>query len=173
MIQLTVDGHQIGDTVELHGPGSVQVDAWAQSIFPLDSLDIVVGGRVVASTEMSRGAPSRLTLSAAVRISSHSWVAARCRGAGDNHLDEWERPVFAHTSPIYVTTGGEWQSRDERTGRYLVTLVEGGLEYVRHTSSRYPAGTVTHHHGRKDHLAYLEAPFHEALAALKVRYPPV
>ena len=112
-----------------------------------------------------------MALSEPVQIPGHSWVAARCRGSDGNHLDEWQRPVFAHTSPVYVTTGGEWESRDDEAARYLLTLVEGGLEYVRHTAPYYPAGTVTHHHGQDDHPRYIEAPFHEALAALRARYP--
>ena len=171
ILQLTVDGHQVGDTVELSGPGSVQVEASAESIFPLASLEILVQGRVVASTEHGEGPRGRLRLNETVRIPGHSWVAARCRGSDGNHLDEWRRPVFAHTSPVYVTTGGEWASRDDGAARYMLTLVEGGLQYVRETAAQYPAGTVTHHHGRDDHMSYLEGPFHEALAALRARYP--
>ncbi len=173
MIQLTVDGQRVGDTVALSGPGTVQVEAWAESIFPLSSLEIVVQGRVVASVEHAEGPRSRLQLSEPVNVGNHSWIAARCRGAAGNHFDEWERPIFAHTSPVYVSTGGAWAARDEQAARYLLTLVEGGLEYVRHTAAYYPPGTVTHHHGQDDHTAYIEAPFHEALAALRARYPSV
>jgi hypothetical protein len=173
IIQFTVDGHQVGGTVALGGPGTVQVEAWAESIFPLQSLEIVVQGRVVASTEASEGPRSRLALSEPIRVTGHSWVAARCRGAGANHLDEWGRPVFAHTSPVYISTGGEWEARDSHAARYLKTLVEGGLNYVRHTAVYHPAGTVTHHHGRDDHSSYIEGPFLEALAALRARYPDV
>ena len=43
---------------------------------------------------------------------------------------------------------------------------------MRHTAPYYPAGTVTHHHGGKDdRRRYIETPFHEALAALRARYP--
>ena len=168
-----MDGHRIGDTVELSGPGTVQVEASAESIFPLSSLEIVVQGHVVASTEHHDGPQSRLALNEPVTIPGHSWVAARCRGSDGNHFDEWGRPIFAHTSPVYVSTGGGWAPRDEDAARYLLTLVEGGLEYVRHTASYYPAGTVTHHHGQDDHARYIEAPFHEAVAALRARYPAV
>jgi hypothetical protein len=171
IIHLSVDGHEVGDTVQLSGPGTVQVEAWAESIFPLSSLEVVVQGRVVASTEHKEGPRSRLALSEPIPITGHSWVAARCLGSEDNHLDEWARPVFAHTSPVYVSTGGDWAARDTAAARYLVTVVEGGLDYVRRTAPYYPAGTVTHHHGHDDHLGYIEAPFHEALAALKKRYP--
>lgn len=174
IIHLSVDGMEIGGTVELRGPGTVEVEAWAESIFPLQSLEIVSQGGVVASTGAASGPRSRLELSGRVHIAGHSWLAARCAGAGDvGHLDEWERPVVAHTSPVYVSTGGEWEGRDNRAATYLKTLVEGGLAYVRHTAVNHAAGTVTHHHGRDDHEGYIEAPFLEALAALRARYPGV
>ena len=170
ILQLTVDGHEIGDTIKLSGPGTVQVEARAESIFPLASLQIVVGGRVVTSTEDSQRSGRRLVLNEPIRIFSDTWIAARCFGAA-NHMDEWERLVFAHTSPVYLTTGDEWESRDEGVARYLLTLVGGGLDYVRRTATYHPPGTVTHHHGRDDHMSYIEAPFHQALAALRARYP--
>lgn len=170
-MQLKVDGHDIGDTVALAGAGTVQVEAWAESVFPLATLEVVLNGRVVASAGDPRGAQQRLTVSEPVHIGVHSWVAARCYGAGAHHLDGWQRRIFAHTSPMYVSVGGDWAARDAATARYLFTLVEGGIQYVRHHGSYYRPGTVTHHHSHDDHRAFIEAPFHEALAALRDRYP--
>jgi hypothetical protein len=171
IVQLTVDGHAIGDTVELSGPGTVQVEAWAGSIFPLAALEIIVNGRVVASVEKASAEQSRLVFNEPIGIDGHSWVAARCYATQGTHLDVWHRPIYAHTSPIYIAMGREWASRDEACARYLLTLVEGGLEYVRNSASFYPEETVTHHHGRDDHMGYIEGPFHEAVTALMDRYP--
>ena len=54
-------GISVGDTVGLSGPGTIQVEASAESISRLESLEIVVGGRVVASTDPPR-AGDRLAL---------------------------------------------------------------------------------------------------------------
>ena len=51
----------------------------------------------------------------------------------------------------------------------MPTLVDGGLSYIRHRSPQHRPAEVTHHHGEADHLAYLEAPFHEARAAIHKR----
>lgn len=169
IIQLSVEGREIGDTVELSGAGTLQVSAWAESIFPLSTLDIVVNGQVVASTGNAQPGGQRLSLNEPIAITGHSWVAARCWGATGAHLDVWQRPVYAHTSPVYVPIGGQWEPRDEECARYLVTLVQGGLEYVRHNASYYDPSTVTHHHGQDDHLRYMEAPFLQALASLERR----
>ena len=51
IIHLTVDGHHVGDTLQMSGAGTVEIEAWSESIFPIHTLEIVQGGRVVASTE--------------------------------------------------------------------------------------------------------------------------
>jgi hypothetical protein len=85
------------------------------------------------------------------------------------HHDVWSRGVFAHTSPIYVACGNEWSMTDDANLHYLLTLVEGSLEYLRNVSPQWHNGTVTHHHLEADHAAYLERPFLEARAALNAR----
>ena len=47
--------------------------------------------------------------------------------------------------------------------------IEGGLSYIRQRSPQHRAEETTYHHGLSDHIAYLEAPFHEAAEALHRR----
>ena len=172
IIHMSVDGQEIGDTVRMSGPGTVEVEAWTESIFPIYSLEIVQQGRVVASTQDRNGA-RRLELKAKLRVEGHTWLAARS-GALDYdepipHHDGWNRGVFAHTSPIYVACGGDWQMFDRGVARDMLTLIDGDLTYIRETAGVRPPGSVTHHHGEDDHLAYLERPFHQAREALMNR----
>jgi hypothetical protein len=173
LLSFSVEGAQIGDTLTLPaGGGTVEVEATAESIFPIHTLEIVLGGQVVAATAEPRGS-RRLTLRAKVAITGNSWLAARCGGPNyadmARFLDCWNRPMFAHTSPIYVAVGGPWQMFDPATAQYMLTLVEGSLAYIRHTAAHDAPGTVTHHHGEADHAAFLERPFHEAAAAIHRR----
>ena len=85
------------------------------------------------------------------------------------HHDTWRRGVLAHTSPIYIACGGDWQRFSPETAQYMLTLINGSLTYIRKQSPRYRPGTVTHHHGEADHQAYLERPFREALEAIHRR----
>ncbi len=168
LVTLSVDGHEPGGTVELSGPGTVSVHATVRSIFPLRSLEVVCNGEVVARAEAGGGRQAEI--SEELRINEHSWLACRAFGAG-HHLDDWRRPVFAHTSPVYAACGGDWTMTDPEGIRYLRTLVEGAREYVRHTAVRRSDRLTTHHHGEPDHLAWLERPFTEALRALEERGP--
>jgi hypothetical protein len=172
LLRFTVDGAEIGDTVHLsRDGGTVEVEAHAESTIPIPALEIVQHGRVVAATSETEPA-RRLSLKATVRVAGHTWLAARCGGQPDaplHHYDVWQRGVFAHTSPIYVACGGDWSLYDPATAQYMLTLVEGTMSYIRHTAAHHPPGTVTHHHGEDDHLAYLERPFLEARDAIHRR----
>jgi hypothetical protein len=171
IVHFSVDGRQIGDTVGLSGPGTVEVEAWAESVIPINRLEIVQAGRVVASAE-SRNGTRRLELKEKLKVDGHTWLAARAGGAGyfgRSHLDVWRRGIFAHTSPIYVACGGDWWMFDAAAAQYMLTLVEGDLTYIRESSGRHTHGNVSHHHGEADHQAYLERPFHEARDAIQER----
>jgi hypothetical protein len=172
LLELAVEGAQVGDTVHLPaGGGTVEVVATARSTIPVHTLQIVQGGHVVAQTDEPRGART-LTLRTRLPVTSHDWLCARVAGPSYEplpHHDCWSRGVFAHTSPIYVACGGEWELANRDGLQYMLTLVEGSLQYVRQTAPRRRPGTATHHHGEADHQAYLERPFLEALAALRAR----
>ncbi len=172
MIGFKVDGREVGDTVELSGGGTVEVQAWAESIFPIHSLEILSGGRVVASAE-SRQGTRRLELSENIEVDRHTWLAARCGGPGyfDNRIDFGTsgHEVYAHTSPIYVSCGGEWQMFDQRVAENILTSVEGSIAYIREITLQHHPARTTHHHGEGDHMAYLERPFMEAWEAVHKR----
>jgi hypothetical protein len=173
LLRFSVEGRQIGDTLVLPaGGGTVEVEATAESIFPIHTLEIVQQGRVVAASE-ARGGARRLELRAEVRVTDATWLAARAGGPGYwdvvAHHDAAQRGIFAHSSPIYVACGDDWRLGSAEVARYMLTLVDGMLTYVRDGASQYPAETVTHHHGEADHLAYLQRPFLEAREAIRAR----
>jgi hypothetical protein len=172
LLEFSVDGAQIGDTVQLAaGGGTLEVTATANSVLPVHTLQIVHNGQVVAQSDEPGGARS-LSLQARLKITDHSWLCARVSGpnyAPLAHHDVWSRGVFAHTSPIYVACGDRWAMADPAGLQYMLTLVGGSLDYIRNLSTQRQPGTVTHHHGETDHLAHLERPFLEAQAALRAR----
>jgi hypothetical protein len=51
----------------------------------------------------------------------------------------------------------------------MLTLVEGGLAYVRDLAPRRKVQHTRFHHGESDHQAFLERPFLEAQATLRQR----
>lgn len=173
LLRFRVEGQPIGSTIRLPGNGgTVTVEVSAQSVLPFHSLEIVLSGEVVARVEESKGA-HQLRLREKIKVERHSWIAARCGGAGYHgnllHHDAWQRAIMAHTSPVYLAVGGEWTMFNPDTANYLLTLLHGGIDYVRHRSLQWKKESVTHHHGRHDHQAFLEEPFHQAIDALHQR----
>jgi hypothetical protein len=171
LLWFTVDGHQPGETIDGAGGRTVEVEAVARSIFPIHTLQVVQEGVVVAETAALGGA-REVRLEASVRVDGDTWLAARCAGPGYTslpHHDDRRRSIIAHTSPVYIASEHEYRLRHPESLQYLLTLVEGGLEYVRRAGRHYPADRVTHHHGLDDHLEYLARPFHEARQALASR----
>jgi hypothetical protein len=176
LLDLSVDGRLPGDTLSLPGNGgTVEVVAEVESVVPVQRLEIVQQGRVVAATEAAEraGGRTRLVLRERLRVDAHSWIAARAAGPGYfdpvKHHDTWKRGILAHTSPVYVAVGGAWELADPGALAYMETLVEGSLAYIRRHSRQHRPGSVTHHHGQADHLAFLERPFHEALEVIHRR----
>ncbi len=174
MLRFTVDGKPIGSTLTLGNTGgTVEVEAVATSIFPIHSLEIVRGSHrpsqceVVASTEDAKGV-KELRVRAKVRIEDSTWLCARCAGPGYSavkHHDSWQRGIMAHTSPVYLECGKR-EIFSPATMHYMLTLLDGSLQYIRNRAPQWKPGTVTHHHGEHDHMAFLERPFHEAIAAV-------
>ena len=172
IIRFTVNGQPIGDTVNLPGNGgTVEVEASADSTLPIHTLEIVQQGRVVASTEDHKGARS-LSLRTSLKIEGHTWLAARCAGPNYTsipHHDGWRRGIMAHTSPVYVACGGPYWLFDLENAQYMLSLIEGGLSYIKRRSWQHKPGTTTHHHGGDDHEAFLEAPYRQAREAIHRR----
>ena len=172
IIHLTIDGHEVGDTLELSSPGTVEVSAWAESVVPMSKLEIIHEGKVVASSEVDE--PTRkLSLNETIKIDGNSWLAARAGGpgyySGYSYYDVWERGIFSHTSPIYVSVGGPWSMFDLATAKYMLTLMHGSLTYIDNSSRQHSHGHVTHHHGEDDHIGYLKRPINEAIDAVHRR----
>ncbi|MCC7493804.1 MAG: CehA/McbA family metallohydrolase [Fimbriimonadaceae bacterium] len=175
LLSFTVEGQMPGATVTLPGNGGrVTVEAVASSIFPLHCLQIVRQGQVVAEVRDAAGA-RRLELRCELPIDAHTWLAARV-GEDDVsgyllHHDGWRRGVQAHTSPVYLAVGGAWELFDAPTMQYLLTLVDGSLEYIRQHSRQYAEdhARVTHPHHHHDHVEWLSEPFHEARELLHRR----
>ena len=82
ILRLKVDGCDIGDTLRLPGNGgTVEVEAQAESVVPIHTLQIVQEGRVVASAD-DAGGTRALKVEAKVEVRGNSWIAARCAGPG-------------------------------------------------------------------------------------------
>jgi hypothetical protein len=132
LISMEVEGRQIGDTIRLPATGGkLEVNAAAESAWPIGRIELVQNGRVVAS-ESSRKGAGKLTVSAKLSFTTSGWVAARCGGVAG-------RPTArkaAHTSPVYVTCGRQ-RPFDGPALEHMLNLTSGGIEYLETIATRF------------------------------------
>jgi hypothetical protein len=104
VLGLEIDGKQISDEIELSEAAPLTARVWMRSIVPVDHLQIVGRGVVVAEIPMSedRRSADRVV---ELDIEESGWFVLRAftQGARTPVLDN---QVSATTSPIYVTVAG-------------------------------------------------------------------
>ena len=125
LIDLTVEGKQMGEEVHLPGNGgTVEVEAAAASVWPLSGIELVVNGESVAREE-TRHEERQLKIHYKLKTELSCWVVARCWGS---HFTD-AGPVMAHSSPVYIDVArrGAFVPTD---GNYLLTHMEGGIAWA-------------------------------------------
>ncbi len=131
LMSFTVEGRQPGDDLKLPARGAaagVHIEVEATSFTgPINRLEIVFNGRVIAQAASGRGAAT-LKLSEEVKLPGSGWLAARC--VSDHKAwSVWPQHIAAHTSAVYVKAGRE-DVFDNPTAKYLVTTMEGGIAWL-------------------------------------------
>ena len=120
MLKLAVDGQGIGSEIDRTPGSEVVVEGEARSYVPMERLELIANGDVVALGEVKENG-RRATLSYAMRTDSSCWIALRALGPVSPQVLGGE--LFAHTSPVYVTIAGAKVERREDAG-YFVEWIE-------------------------------------------------
>jgi TolB protein len=105
LLLLTVDGKEPGAEIALTKPTDLSISAEAHSLAPMQVLELVVNGEVVATVEPGAEKTSA-KLSHTLNVTQSAWIAARVRGAGHRRVMNDSR-LFAHTSPVYCSRDGK------------------------------------------------------------------
>jgi hypothetical protein len=107
ILEIEVDGrHGPGDRIDVRAGHEYRFRARARSRGPLERLQLVVNGEVVA--EQAGPDVRELLLEKTLRFDRSSWAAVRAFERA-NEAEFW-RPaghVFAHTSPVYFLLAGK------------------------------------------------------------------
>jgi hypothetical protein len=110
LLFLQANGADPGATLDLADASQrIRVRVKAESLRPLDRLEVVANGKVVARAGPSGRAPSVAELETDVTLPEGGWLAARCLGPFD---PLWRDVVGAQTSPVYVTVRGRARRPD-------------------------------------------------------------
>lgn len=105
LLFLDVDGREPGAEIPVTGTLRLNISAEAISLPPMQALELVVNGEVVATAQPAADGTSA-KLSHVLEVDKSVWIAARVRGAGHRRVMNDAR-LFAHTSPVYCTKDGK------------------------------------------------------------------
>jgi TolB protein len=104
LLLLTVDGKDPGSEIKLTGAARLNIVAEATSLAPMQAIEVLVNGEVVATAEATNQGTSA-KLSHVLELDRSAWIAARVRGEGHRRVMNDPR-LFAHTSPVYCIRDG-------------------------------------------------------------------
>ena len=129
---MTVSGHEPGDAVEVEKGTRVNVETSWNSHYAVDRVEIVMNGDVVARRDFPEGATSG-TLEAELPVEADGWIGARL---GSGSRDSFTQPIWAHTSPVYVTGTGVQSEASARSATYFADRIQEGIGWVK-TKGRF------------------------------------
>jgi hypothetical protein len=102
ILSFTVNGKTAGDTVEVLPGRPLNVRVEAQAREPMDKIEVIANGRVVADAAGSK-------LESEIAPKNHTWLAARCT------LKTAVTVRLAHTSPIFLRNEKEpWNAAEDK-----------------------------------------------------------
>ena len=98
---MTVDSQPIGATISTMPGRPLPVSVSWRSHYAVERVEVIWNGRVLAAHRLAKGAnEGKLELD--VTPPSDGWLAAR---VASRVRDSFFQPIYAHTSPVYVSTG--------------------------------------------------------------------
>ncbi len=121
LLGFTLQGKEAGDEIRLPAAGMLSAGVSLRSIVPIDKLEIVANGEVVASLPLS-GDRTSLTRTVELKVERSGWYTLRA-SAEHSRAPVLDVYPFATTSPIYVSVGGE-PVRHAADARYFIAWID-------------------------------------------------
>jgi hypothetical protein len=121
LLHLNIEGEDLGGTVDLPYGRDVTVKGEASARLSFEKLQLIQNGKVIFESEPKpKEGYFTASLARNIKIDGSSWLALRVSAQASN---EFGRPLFAHTSPIYVRVGGK-AIRQKDEVAYLIKQME-------------------------------------------------
>ena len=105
-LELEAGGNRVGDTIHLSRPSEIQIAGRALGRQDFRGLELIHNGQVVHTVQCTgAGGHFEARLNWTLPVKEPGWIALRI--PLDNNLNELDRRLFAHTSPIYIELAGQ------------------------------------------------------------------
>jgi len=127
-LELAANGKPIGETIPLAAGGELRIAGRATGRNDFRQLELVHNGRVIHSVAAQANDDHfSADLQFKLPASESGWIALRIpQNAGQN---EFDKPLFAHTSPIYLTVNNQRIFRAD-VARGLLAEMKASQEFV-------------------------------------------
>lgn len=128
-LELTAGGKQIGDTIAARPNDELKITARALGRADFHGLELIHNGKIIEHVHCDEQAGHRVAeLDYALKVTEPGWIAARIPlEAGQN---EFGKPLFAHTSPIYIELDGQRIFQPE-VAQGLIAEMEKSIEAIK------------------------------------------
>jgi hypothetical protein len=133
MLRFTVNGQEAGSVIAWTEPGPLRVHGEVHAHRPIERLEVVVNGKVLATANQDEPETTRLELTQDLPITGSVWIALRAAGSGG---------AFAHTSAVYVEVP-ERPVHSREDAEYFIKWIERLWQDIR-ARNRIPAAQQVH-----------------------------
>jgi len=130
-LELQAGGHDVGETIALAQAGPLEITAKGTGRRDFRRLELIHNGEVVRTSD-SRAAEGHFLaeMRCTLDVREPGWIALRIPlEAGKN---EFDKPLYAHTSPIYLELAGQRIFRPE-VAEELIAEMRKNLETIAST----------------------------------------
>jgi hypothetical protein len=152
LLELQVEGKAPGEVLALAAPGKHRFRAWLRSIGPMQHVELVQDGRVVASFAPG----SALETEGEIEVGASGWVLLRAWNEGA-HPDVFDIYPYASTGPIYLEVAGK-RARSPDDARYFARWLDRVLESA---AARTDFNSAREQQATLDYLRQARAKFEE------------
>ncbi len=127
-LELEVAGRTIGDTVSMLQPGAVDITAHAIGREDFGRIELLYNGDVInAETTKAKGSHFEADLTFTLNVSRSGWIALRI--APDARKNLFGKPLFAHTSPVYIELAGN-RLFERHIAEELISEIKQDIEAI-------------------------------------------
>lgn len=124
LLGLEVSGEKPGGTVRLDEAGKVIVQGTARGRVDFGGLQLIQNGDVIAEIKsVGKGGHFEATLNKELALGESAWLALRISPDAETR-NEMGKPLFAHTSPVYVQIDGKSVFKQEIAQGLIDEIVE-------------------------------------------------
>jgi hypothetical protein len=128
-LELTADGKQVGDVIAATKGQELKITARGVGRSDFHGLELIHNGKIIEHVHCDQqDGHYDAELQYALKIAEPGWIAARIPlEAGKN---EFDKPLFAHTSPIYIELEGKRIFHPE-VARGIIVEMEKSIEAIK------------------------------------------